>query len=949
MDQRRLSSMDQRRVSFSSMESDQEEFDDFATPACNEAMNAAELQSEWKIDTPVWDEAASTSFGYRGPASPEIRSQRFVCPTCSKSFAWKISLVMHMKIHTGEKLFTCEICQKSFGRNEHLKKHMKTHSKENNFKCNICYRSFQRKHCFAMHMQKHQEKKASHPEIKLTSVKRGTASTPGGNSKRVRREGGALNTFTSTFCHPTENSKKDFLLFFDEITPQLKKKIGEEIREKGAVKWYGVVKAVFKCESEDGGEERVTPYFRSNVQIELVGDTIGDHVPVSFTKILEAVDEFIRRGSGWILDKIVHFELCVAKYQPLRASSYIILPKKLLNIPAHDSFRVSHYTPHEQEIKLDGVECPVPLNKIPIVERLNNLRINVCGYEENEVFPLYVSKRADEDCINLLLIANEETQHYCLIRNMSRLLGDLTKHKTKHRYCYRCLHRFVKVETLEEHLQYCNDHSPQHIKMPAKGENFIKFQNVNYQHPLPYIIYADFESLIVKEVYTSGNTEIIARHESCGYAYVIIVPDGRSVKPIAIYRGENAVKHFMENILKEKEELAAKLTSIVPIQMTPQDELDFRSATHCSICKKALKGDRVRDHDHQTGRYRAALHSSSNLKFRLSKKIPVVFHNLKNYDGHLIMQEIGKLKDYEISVVPTTMENYVTFSLSKRYHKFKVSLNFVDSFQFLSTSLEKLVQNLTPDKFNILNENFPHHNIFLLLRKGVFPYEYMDSHQKFDEERLPSIDSFESTLTGSGISDEDYRHAQTVWNYFNLKNLGEYHDLYIKCDVLQLADAFENFRKLCQDYYGLDCVHLFTAPGLPWQSSLKMTDQPLELFTDINIHMFVEKGIRGGISVITKRFSQANNKYLPNFDASKSIKHIIYLDCNNLYGASMVESLPYGGFEWISADVTLDWIQSIPQDSSEGYIFEVDLKYPEELHDLHNDYPLAPEKMENQV
>ncbi|GBM68057.1 hypothetical protein AVEN_66733-2-1, partial [Araneus ventricosus] len=243
----------------------------------------------------------------------------------------------------------------------------------------------------------------------------------------------------------------------------------------------------------------------SNVQIELVGDTIGDHVPVSFTKILEAVDEFIRRGSGWILDKIVHFELCVAKYQPLRASSYIILPKKLvdkkvvlniqnedqkclvwcliahkLNILAHDSFRVSHYTPHEQEIKLDGVECPVPLNIIPIVERLNNLPINVFGNEENEVFPLYVSKRVDEDCVNLLLIANEETQHYCLIRNMSRLLGDLTKHNGKHHYCYRFLHRFAKDEILKEHLQYCSEHSPQHIKMPEKGENFIKFQNVHY-------------------------------------------------------------------------------------------------------------------------------------------------------------------------------------------------------------------------------------------------------------------------------------------------------------------------------------------------------------------------------------------------------------------------------------------------------------------------------------
>ncbi|GBM93473.1 hypothetical protein AVEN_215358-1 [Araneus ventricosus] len=319
---------------------------------------------------------------------------------------------------------------------------------EKKYGCRKCDRSF----TSLQHLNQHV--RDSHPEIKLTSVKRGTASTPEGNSKGVRREGVALNTFTSTFFEPTENNKKDFLLFFDEITPQLEEKI-EEIREKGAVKWYGVVKAVFKRESEDGGEERVTLYFRSNVQIELVGDTVGDHVPASFTKILEVVDEFIRCGSGWILDKIVHFELCVAKYQPLRASSYISLPKKLvdkkailniqnedqkclvwcliahkLNLLAHDSFRVSHYTPHEHEIKLDGAECSVPLNKIPIVERLNNLRINVFGYEDNEVFPLYVFKRVDEECVNLLLIANEETQYYCLIRNMSRLLGDQTKHKT---------------------------------------------------------------------------------------------------------------------------------------------------------------------------------------------------------------------------------------------------------------------------------------------------------------------------------------------------------------------------------------------------------------------------------------------------------------------------------------------------------------------------------------
>ncbi|XP_035216330.1 uncharacterized protein LOC118189772, partial [Stegodyphus dumicola] len=437
------------------------------------------------------------------------------------------------------------------------------------------------------------------------------------------------------------------------------------------------------------------------------------------------------------------------------------------------------------------------------------------------------------------------------------------------------------------------------------------------------------------------------KHEACGYAYIIIGPDGKSLKPAHVYRGSDAVDNFLQNIIREKDELAETLTHIVPLIMTPQQEQDFLTATICNLCKKPLYKDRVRDHDHLTGHYRGALHSLCNLKYRLQKKIPVVFHNLKHYDAHHIMQGLGKkIEDHQIEVIATNMEKYITFALSKKHNKIKVSLQFIDSFQFLNTSLEKLVQNLPAEKFNILKENVREGDLSLLLKKGIYPYDYIQSFEMFEETALPPPAAFHNSLTDEEISASDYEHAQAVWNSFNIRTMGEYHDLYVKSDVLQLADVFENFRKLCLQFYEIDCAHVMTSPGLSWQACLKMIEQPLELLTDVDMHLFIEQGIRGGISVITKRWAQANNHYMPNYDSTNPESYIMYLDANNLYGWAMSQALPYGEFEWISAEaVTPEWILSISENSTEGYILEVDLEYPPELHDAHNDYPLAPEKL----
>jgi hypothetical protein len=172
----------------------------------------------------------------------------------------------------------------------------------------------------------------------------------------------------------------------------------------------------------------------------------------------------------------------------------------------------------------------------------------------------------------------------------------------------------------------------------------------------------------------------------------------------------------------------------------------------------------------------------------------------------------------------------------------------------------------------------------------------MDSFDKFNKQ-LPTKEEFYSIMNDEHITDEDYKHITTVWNIFSINNMGEYHDLYLKSDILLLSDVFENFRKTCLKYYKLDPCHYFTSPGLSCDAMLKMTDIKLELIVDVDMYQFIEKGMRGGISYIANRYGKANNKYMKSYDEKATSKYLVYLDANNLYGWAMSQYLPTGGFK----------------------------------------------------
>ena len=306
---------------------------------------------------------------------------------------------------------------------------------------------------------------------------------------------------------------------------------------------------------------------------------------------------------------------------------------------------------------------------------------------------------------------------------------------------------------------------------------------------------------------------------------------------------------------------------------------------------------------------------------------------------HAYKNKRGEECHMNINCIPNNMEKYMAFMLGNH-------LVFLDSFQFMSSSLDNLVKNLPDEAFKYTKHEFKKEQFNLMKQKGIYPYDHMDSFDRFNETQLPEKQDFYSILNNEHISDEQYKHAQNVWDTFNLKTMGDYHDLYLKSDILLLADVFENFRKTCLQYYELDPCHYFTSPGLSWDAMLKMTDIKLELMVDIDMFQFIEKGMRGGTSYIANRYGKANNKYMKNYDEKAPTKYIMYLDANNLYGWAMSQYLPTGNFKWLSQNqIEKTNLGKYTENSKKGLILEVDLEYPQELHNLHNDFPLGPEKI----
>ena len=736
---------------------------------------------------------------------------------------------------------------------------------------------------------------------------------------------------------------------------------------------------------------------------EIYDEMVGE-IEEEIQKVGDAV------GSGWQFVEVEKLVLHTTKWDPIKAGSYIDLPpflknkKAIINMKNEDDecFKwcvLRALNPKDKNVEridkdlkskedtlnMKGIKYPVDMRGIDHFESQNpNIAISVFGYNKDErVYPLKVSKYTGcEHNIDLLLMKelveeeNEKTGkkkkkynfHYCLIKNMSALLASqINNHKGSLHICRNCLCGFNAPDTLNKHKEYCYNYECVRTLMPKPG-TFLEFKNFLHSEKAPFAIYTDFEALSKKINTCEPNpnksyTKKCQHHEPSSFSYYIKSFDESVFKSIKrIYtKTKEEDEEVVDVYIRWLEEDVKAIANIKPKEMifTEEDEKQFNKASDCWICREALGDDRVRDHCHFTGRYRGAAHNSCNLKYRKPNFIPVFFHNFSGYDSHLFIKKLGSPDEKEnIDCIPNNEEKYISFSKNKKVGQYTnkkgevkdtfFKIRFLDSYKFMGASLDTLVNNLPKDAFNNLLKFYTPEQAELLKQKGFYPYEYMDSIEKLKDKKPPPRKAFYSKLSGRGISEKNYEHVWNVWNTFKMKTFKEYHELYNETDVLLLADVFENFRDLCLKIYGLDPVYYYTAPGLSWDACLKMTNIQLELLSDPNMLMMFEKGIRGGISIISNRYGEANNKYMgKGFDRNKLIKYLMYLDANNLYGCAMSMKLPTHGFKWLTSGEMENLYnnQIIQVWEKNPCILEVDLKYPEELHDLHNDYPLCAERV----
>ena len=479
--------------------------------------------------------------------------------------------------------------------------------------------------------------------------------------------------FLKAFTH-VPDEEMDTESFFARIFPALVALLTGELSFH-QYKVSLVLKVEMTKAQGDGKSKVEHPYFASKPYTILSQHDIGNAIEEAHQRIDPQIDKWTRQGSGWVVSRVVCLYVNISKYTPLKGSSYIELPKYLkkkvaiINVRNQDNEclkwallsalhpvehgshpdRVSKYKPYENELDFTGIEFPTPLNQIPKVEHQNNLAINVFGYSESAgIHPLYLTKDLTSDPINLLLITNVEdgktNSHYCWIKKFDRLCFDQNKHRGKTFFCTQCISGHSSERTLQDHMIYCRgvDAPPCHAVFPEKSADgippTIKFKNSKNMMKAPYVVYADTESIIkpTASSTTDSNTVQSSEHIPCSFAYVIVRSDGKVISE-KLYRGEDCMDVFFQQLEDELEEIRKDLKNARPLEMTKEDWDRHNAADTCWICggpfQSYSRGDKggmwkVLDHDHLTGRYRDPAHSKCNQQLRIEPyrtPIPVFF------------------------------------------------------------------------------------------------------------------------------------------------------------------------------------------------------------------------------------------------------------------------------------------------------------------------------------
>ena len=476
--------------------------------------------------------------------------------------------------------------------------------------------------------------------------------------------------------------------------------------------------------------------------------------------------------------------------------------------PATDNTdRVSNYTPHKNFLNMDNIPTPTPLCK-KVFERFlsqnPSVHLNVYLFDEDDgIIPFFCDPTNPQKAIDLLFLPHRDSAngHYVWIKHFSRLISDVTNHRGKKLVCRRCFAWFTSEDRLNKHLEDCSVLTSEsgmkkmfpHCKecdayqegcSDCEAETIVSFKNFKAKQPIPAFMVADFESYLKPvEENTRG---LLHHHHPISFGIkVVVAPPYRQLECFRQYVNQHVIvetnseqlsKKFLEKVLSLGNELYHIISNHHElIQWDNLEKEEFLNSWICHICEKPIGNqfDKVADHDHLTGRFRGPAHNSCNLNYNFDKlKIPVVLHNYRGYDSKMIMQDIGKLHPSltsNLNVLAQNSEQFKTMSLGR--------IRFIDSFLHLPSSLCQLVKNLAAEvKQDIIQAKKVFHHLAsefgylndedfsLLLRKGVFPYTWLDDPQKLKETELPGSEAFFNELNHEAVTPDEYEHAQKVWS-----------------------------------------------------------------------------------------------------------------------------------------------------------------------------------------
>ena len=713
-------------------------------------------------------------------------------------------------------------------------------------------------------------------------------------------------------------------------------------------------------------------------------------------------EQFRLRGSGWRLRDIVALNVEVGKISMHGGcSSHKLLQK----IPRHKRKYVTDIkstkqncffncvalallTPEERalrankknlimrqiirlRLKKSGMSTPVSVTKIKKFESKNahlNAAINVFTIVEKEIVPVYQSKYSQaKHKINLLLISRKNDHHYVVIDDLNSMC--LKKGDVKRGFhCFECMAAFSTEGSLKTHESLCSKSASVKIDFPKENSE-VKFTATSKTVLQPIIGVLDFESSLQKvsrldnavkygctaclydedEESCTHNTSDVHYQIPSTYSITFADMNGKILYSKTESSDTNLMQLFFATIHEVKSVIFPLLQQHkYKSDYTEEEEKRFQEAGVCYLCKEVFGTSKqlckVRDHCHYSSAYLGAAHNECNIQRRFQGKVPIYIHNFRNYDSHFILKALEYSDKKLLSGIPYNMEKFRTLTLGK--------LTFVDSLELLPASLADLVNNLQKSNhdFSFL-EQLPYcttdDHKQLLLRKGVYPYEWAESVDKLEKTKhFPAKDDFYSLLNQAGIKDEDYDHGKKVFDFFKCQNMLEYCELYCELDTILLLEVISNFRSIIFKEFGLDSTHYISNPQLAFDCMLKTLPRPIVRMHDPDMILMCEQNIRGGVSYINDRHVDLKD-YSTDEDCVQD--HLLYTDANNLYSVAQSQYMPIGGYRWCETNEIEDLhsnILSISKESSIGYILNVELEYPPQLHDLHASMPLAPEQMD---